>query len=110
MEGKCLSYSRGVAYHPHIDILKSNFDIQEGDGDLKIREKVEAGLELLGPSETSTMPYILELLSVKDSGIDKIPMSPEARKHRIIDALRRTVQLGSEIRPLILAIGGPSLD
>ena len=104
LEGKCLSYSRGVAYHPHIDILKSNFDIQEGDGDLKIREKVEAGLELLGASETSTMPYILELLSVKDSGIDKIPMSPEARKHRIIDALRRTVQLGSEIRPLILAI------
>lgn len=27
LEGKCLSYSRGSAYHPVIDILKSNFDI-----------------------------------------------------------------------------------
>ena len=31
LEGKCLSYGRGMAYHPIIDILKSNFDIQEGD-------------------------------------------------------------------------------
>jgi len=29
LEGKCLSYSRSVAYHPVIDILKSNFDIHE---------------------------------------------------------------------------------
>ncbi|MDJ0819610.1 MAG: adenylate/guanylate cyclase domain-containing protein, partial [Desulfobacterales bacterium] len=27
LEGKCLSYSRGVVYYPIIDILKSNFDI-----------------------------------------------------------------------------------
>ncbi|GAG25342.1 unnamed protein product, partial [marine sediment metagenome] len=36
LEGKCLSYSRGVAYHPVTDSLKSNFDIQEGDGDSEI--------------------------------------------------------------------------
>ncbi len=29
LEGKCLSYSRGVAYHPIIDILKSNFGIED---------------------------------------------------------------------------------
>ena len=29
LEGRCLSYSRGMAYHPLIDILKSNFDIRE---------------------------------------------------------------------------------
>jgi class 3 adenylate cyclase/tetratricopeptide (TPR) repeat protein len=104
LEGKCLSYSRGVAYHPVIDILKSNFDIQEGDGDLGIREKVKRGLKVLGVDEASTLPYLLELLSVKDSGIDKIPMSPEARKERIIEALNRIVLKGSEIRPLIMAI------
>jgi hypothetical protein len=27
LEGKCLSYSRGMAYHPVVDILKSNFDM-----------------------------------------------------------------------------------
>ena len=46
----------------------------------------------------------LELLSVKDSGIDKIPMSPEGRKDRIMEALKRIVLKGSEVRPLIIAV------
>ena len=103
LEGRCLSYSRGVSYHPVIDILKSNFDIHEGDGDSEIREKIKKGLKILGADEASTLPYLLELLSVKDSGIDKIPMSPEERKNRIIEALKRIVLKGSEIRPLIMA-------
>ncbi len=103
LEGKCLSYSRGVAYHPVIDILKSNFDIQEGEGDQGIREKVKKGLKLIGVDEPSTLPYLLELLSVKDSGIDQISMSPEAKKDRIIEAIKRIVIKGSEIRPLIIA-------
>jgi class 3 adenylate cyclase/tetratricopeptide (TPR) repeat protein len=103
LEGKCLSYGRGVAYHPVIDILKSNFDIQEGGGDQEIREKVKMGLKLIGADEASTLPYLLELLSVKDSGIDRISMSPEARKDRIIEALKRIVIKGSEIRPIIIA-------
>jgi len=104
LEGRCLSYSRGVAYHPVIDILKANFDIHEGDGDLDIKEKVKKGLKILGADEASTLPYLLELLAVKDSGIDKIAMSPELRKDRIIEALNRIVLHGSEIRPLIMAI------
>jgi len=102
LEGRCLSYSRGAAYHPVIDILKANFDILEGDGDFEIREKVKKGLKILGADEVSTLPYLLELLAVKDSGIDKIPMSPEVRKHRIIETLKGIVLKGSEIRPLIL--------
>jgi tetratricopeptide (TPR) repeat protein len=103
LEGKCLSYSRGVAYHPHIDILKSNFDIEEGDKDIEIEEKVKKSLKILGVDEASTLPYLLELLTVKDTGVDKISMGPEARKERIIGALRQIVIKGSEIRPLIMA-------
>jgi class 3 adenylate cyclase/tetratricopeptide (TPR) repeat protein len=104
LEGRCFSYSRGFAYHPVIDILKSNFNIQEGDRDSEIREKAKEGLKILGVDEPSTLPYLLELLSVKESGIDKIPMSPEERKVRIIEALNRIVLKGSELRPLIMAI------
>ena len=104
LEGRCLSYSRGVTYHPHIDVLKSNFDVQEGEGDQEISEKVKKGLRLIGVDEASTLPYLLELLSVKDSGIDQISMSPEARKDRIIEALKRILLKGSEMRPLIIAI------
>ena len=103
LEGKCLSYGRGVAYHPVIDILRSTFEILEGEKDQGIREKVKKGLKLIGVDEASILPYLLELLSVKDSGIDQISMSPEAKKDRIIEACRRIVLKGSEIRPLIIA-------
>jgi len=103
LEGKCLSYSRGVSYHPVTDILKANFDVLEGDGDLEIREKVRRGLEILGADEATALPYLLELFSVKDSGIDKIPMSPEAKKDRTMHVFKLITLKGSEIRPLITA-------
>jgi class 3 adenylate cyclase/tetratricopeptide (TPR) repeat protein len=104
LEGKCLSFSQNVAYHPVIDLLKSNFDIREGEEDDHIRDRVVKGLKQLGVDEASTLPYLLELLSVKDSGIDEIPMSPEGKKDRMMEAIRRIVLKGSEISPLILAI------
>jgi predicted ATPase/class 3 adenylate cyclase len=104
LEGKCLSYSRSVAYHPVIDILKANFDIRDGDGDSEIKKKVKRQLKVFGTDEASTLPYLLQLLSVKDSGIDKIPMSPEGRKDRIMEALKRIVLKGSEVRHLIIAV------
>jgi predicted ATPase len=103
-EGKCLSYSRGVAYHPVTEVVKANFDIRESDGDFDIREKLTRGLKVLDADEISTLPYLLELLSVKDSGVDPIALSPEARKDRIIKATIRITIKASQIRPLIIAI------
>jgi tetratricopeptide (TPR) repeat protein len=92
-----------VAYHPVIDVFKSNFDIRESDRDSQIREKFKRGLKILGIDEASTLPYLLELFSVKESGIDKIPMSLEEKKHRITEAVKGITIRGSEIRPLIVA-------
>ena len=103
LEGRCLSYSSGVAYQPAIDILKANFDIRQGDGDSEISEKVKRGLKIIGLDEASSLPYLLELFSVKDSGIEKIPMSPEARKDRNMEIFKLITLKGSEIRPLITA-------
>ncbi|MEE4263341.1 MAG: adenylate/guanylate cyclase domain-containing protein, partial [Desulfobacteraceae bacterium] len=104
LEGKCLSYSKGIAYHPIIDILKSVINIKDKDGEHEIREKTSKTLKSFGVDEVATLPYLLELLSVQDSGIDAIPMSPEARKDRIIDSLQQVVLKIAETRPLIIAI------
>jgi class 3 adenylate cyclase/AAA+ ATPase superfamily predicted ATPase len=104
LEGKCLSYSRNSAYHPVVDALKSNFEIQDNDTDQLIRAKVIRGLKTLKIDEAANLPYLLELLSVKESGIDKIPISPEAIRDRTMQALKRIVLNGSDIRPLVMAI------
>ena len=103
LEGRCLSYSKGIAYHPILDILKANFDVQEGDEDLLIREKLQKGLEILGVDAATTLPFLLELLSVEEIGQDRISLSPEAKKVRIIEALKTIVLQGSQIRTLVMA-------
>ncbi|OGP94249.1 MAG: hypothetical protein A2157_01520 [Deltaproteobacteria bacterium RBG_16_47_11] len=103
LEGRCFSYGKGVAYHPVIDTLKASFDIRESDGDSEIKEKVQRSLKVIGADEATTLPYLLEFLSVKESGLDKIPLSPEAKKDRIMEAIKRITLKGSEIRPVILA-------
>ena len=103
LEGRCLPYSKGVSYHPVIDILKASFDINEGDGVSEIKKKVKKGLKILKLDKVSTLPYLLDLFSVKESRIDTIPLSPEARKDRIKETIKRVTLKGSEIRPLVLA-------
>jgi len=104
LEGKCLSFSTGVAFHSIIDIVKSNFDIIEGDEDSKITKKIKHSLEVLGANEPRTMPYLLELLGVKDSSSDLISISPEAKKDRIIEALKYITLRISQTQPLVIAI------
>ncbi len=104
LEGKCLSYGRGSAYDPITDILRGAFDIREEDGDAQIRERVQDGLKMMGMDSGSTLPYILELLSVKDSGIEKIQMSPEGKKDRIIETLKQILLRSSELRPLVISV------
>ncbi|MES0447393.1 MAG: adenylate/guanylate cyclase domain-containing protein, partial [Desulfobacterales bacterium] len=103
LEGRCLSYSGGVAYHPVVDILKANFDIRDDDGDIEIGDKVKMGMKILEIDVASNLPYILELFSVKNSGIEDIPLSPEARKSRMIEVVKLITLRGSEIRTLITA-------
>ena len=104
IEGRCLSYSTNVAYHPIIDLLKATYEIHEGDSDDRIKEKVKRGLKEQGVDEASTLPFVLEMLSVKESGIDALNLSPEARKDKTLETLRRIVLKASEMRPLVMAV------
>ncbi len=102
LEGRCLSYGRGMAYRPVIDILKSNFDIQEREGEEEINRKVREELKALQADENPHLPYLLELLSVRDSDIDKILLSPDARKDRIAEAFKWILLKKAESRPLVI--------
>jgi len=104
LECKCLSFSRSVAYHPVIDILKSLFRIDERQTDAQIRGKLEADLNALKIDSRHSLPYLLELLAVKDSGIDMVKTSPEARREWINTALIRMVIAQAQRKPLILVV------
>jgi class 3 adenylate cyclase/tetratricopeptide (TPR) repeat protein len=103
LEGRCLSYGRGMAYHPLMEILKSSFEIQDGEEEPEVRRKLKEGLKALEIDEGAYLPFLLELFWVKDSGIEKIPLSPDARKERIMEAFKRILLKLATPRPLVIA-------
>ena len=103
LEGKCLSYTSGVAYLPVMEILKANFYIQEEDDNNDIERKVTQGIKDVGAEDTLTIPHLLEILTSGRDESHRQAIGPDAKKERIIEALRRIVLKASEIRPLVMA-------
>lgn len=103
LEGKCLSYSNSVPYHLIIDILKSAFNIHGQESDREKIRKIENSLGLLLKSQKPNLPYLFELLSIKNEDAETIKISPEAIKDKILETLRQFVLKGSEHQPVILA-------
>ena len=104
LEGNCHPHGKEMPYYPLIDILRLSFSIETGDKDFQIKEKVRSGLSALGVDDAACFPYVLELLSVRDSGIEKIAADQEATRDGIIQALKLIVLKGSEIRPVVLVV------
>jgi len=102
LEGRCLSYSKGISYHLIIDLLKSKFNIH--DDDPNIKEKILTSLNDMGINEKETAPYIFEILSLKNSGINTRLMSPDAMKDKLAHVLKLIIQKLSEMRPLVWII------
>ncbi len=103
LEGRCLSYSQGVSYHPIIDVTKQSFDIKDGDSDAEKKEKIVIGLEKVASVEDNILAGIVDVLSIPTDELGRSPLSPEARRNRITQAFTQLVRKGSSVRPLILA-------
>ena len=104
LEGKCLSYSKGIAYYPISDLLHSFFVIRGEENADKIRERVKDKLYTLNQKQFSILPYVLEMLSVSESGIDSIPSSNETRRERMLEVFWRLVLALSESWPVVIII------
>ncbi len=102
VEGKCVSYGRGMAYHPVIEIVKSIFQIHVGDGEQEIKRKAQEGLRSLQGEEGVHLPYLLELLSVRESGSEKILTHPDTRRNRIMETFKWITLRKSEALPLVV--------
>ncbi len=102
LEGKCLSYSRNVAYHAVIDLVKSSFGIRDGEEDSVTNEKLIAGLRRLRVNDASILTYLLEPLSAEKRVVDRTPTTVRARKTLFIRALKGILLGDSETSPQIV--------
>lgn len=104
LEGRCLQYGGSMAYLPVLDILRSYFDIKEGDREFLIKKKMEDKIIDLDVKLKNVIPPFQSLLSLKvdDEGFSKL--EPKEKRERTFEALRDLMIRVSQEKPLILTI------
>src|SRR5215510_11878543 len=104
LTGRCISYGKEMAYLPIIDLLKHNFQVEEGDDDAIVSAKIEQGMEALGAALQPSIPHIKYLLSVPPGDDAVLRMDAQQRRLKLFEALRAMMLHGGQRRPLVLVV------
>ena len=104
LTGRCISYGKEMAYLPIIDLLKHNFQVDEGDDDATIIAKIERGMEALGAALQPAIPHVKYLLSVPPGDDAVLRLDAQQRRLKLFEALRAMMLQGGQRRPLVLVV------
>ncbi|NIS63101.1 MAG: AAA family ATPase, partial [Proteobacteria bacterium] len=104
LEGRCLHYGGSMAYLPILDILRSYFEIKEGDREFLIKKKIEKKILGLDEKLQGVLPPFHELLSlaVDDEAYQKL--EPKEKREKTFEAIRDLLVRESQNKPIILVV------
>jgi len=104
LEGRCIHFGSAVPYLPIIDILKSFFEVREGESEIDFKKRIKEEITRLDEKLQWVLPMIQDLLSLKVEDESYHRLEPKQRRDNIFEALRDLIVLGSQQKPLVLAI------
>ncbi|MCJ7687373.1 MAG: AAA family ATPase, partial [Desulfobacteraceae bacterium] len=104
LEGRCLQYGGSMAYLPVLDILRSYFDIKEGDREFLIKKKMEEKILALDEKLKGVIPPFQSLLSLKVDDEDFSRLEPKEKREKTFEALRDLLIRVSQEKPLVLVV------
>lgn len=103
LESSSVSYGKATAYLPIIDLLKAYFQIQAGDDERRIREKVTGKLLTLDEALRWTLPALLALLEAPIDDRAWQGLDAAQRRQRTLEAVKRLLLRESQFQPLCVA-------
>jgi len=98
-EGHAYAYSQNIPYFPLIDLLNRVFQIEEGDPQEKVREKVESAIENLVGKKGGIVPYVGGLYSLNYPEVEDV--SPEFWKSRLQEATLNIISVLTQKAPTV---------
>jgi len=108
LEGRCVSIGQPISYWPFIDILKTYFNLSEGDDGTTIARKVTDSITQMMPqSVDETLPLLGQLLSIKYGNEldDRLKFAtPEQIRHQTLMRLRDIFTTLARKQPLLLIL------
>jgi class 3 adenylate cyclase/tetratricopeptide (TPR) repeat protein/energy-coupling factor transporter ATP-binding protein EcfA2 len=104
LEGRCLHYGGSMPYLPILDILRSYFEIKEGDREFLIKNKMKDKVIQLDDKLNDLIPAFQELFSVKVDDENFIKLEPKEKRDRTFEAIRDLLIRVSQGKTLVLTI------
>jgi class 3 adenylate cyclase/tetratricopeptide (TPR) repeat protein len=104
LAGHCQHYGSGMAYLPIIDLVKSYFEVEEGDHENIVTKKLSEKVQQLDERLAGTLPSFQEFLSIKVDDEKYLQIDPGQKKLMFYEAIRDLFIRVSEKKPLVIVI------
>jgi predicted ATPase/class 3 adenylate cyclase len=102
LEGHCVAHGRTLPYGPILEILRTEFHIDEGDNALQIQSKLRQGIQRLDPSLEPTSPFLEALFGLPGADDALRHLDRQHRRQQTHEAIRAIIVAASQHRPLVL--------
>jgi predicted ATPase len=102
LEGQCVAYGRTLPYGPVLEVLRTEFHIEEGDNSLQIQEKLRHGIQHLDPSLEPLLPFLEAIFALPGADDALRHLDRQHRRQQTLEAIRAVIAAASHHRPLVL--------
>lgn len=108
VEGRCLSYGQGLAYHLLVELLRSLLGVSPAADESETRSALQLlTTDLFGQAAANVYPYLGHLLSLPLEGedLEKVRLlDPQSLQAQYLAVLRQLLQALAARRPLVLVM------
>ena len=106
LEGHCDSGNQGKPFAPLIEVIRSSFRISPDASVGEARQKLAAGLEILGIDPSETQPYLMHVLGYRDNSEALADVAHETLGIRIRDAILHMLSERCHLSPTVILLDG----
>ncbi len=82
LEGRCIHFGAAMPFLPILDILRSYFEIREGEREVAIRKRVKEKIMELDEKLQGVLPPIQDLLSLRVEDEAYLQLQPKERREK----------------------------
>ncbi|UCC60677.1 MAG: AAA family ATPase, partial [Dehalococcoidia bacterium] len=104
LEGRCLHHGGSMPYLPFLDMLRSYFDIKEGEREFIINKKIRERITRLDENLQDILSPLQEMLSLTVEDEQFLRLDRQYKRGKTFEAVRNLLIRESQNRPLVLAV------
>ena len=108
LEGRCVSFGRGLSYWPFIEILRGAFQIEESEAEAEALRKLEAGVRaLFGARAAEIVPYVATVMSLALRGDHEQRvkfLNAQAMKRQVFLTMRQLFERLAQRQPTLVVL------